>query len=63
MLNRTLMRATLNELHIYVFNIPASGKLNVLIPAGILPLALQCRSSKLHEMVSDLQGGNAAREQ
>lgn len=40
MLNRTLMRTKFNELHVYVFNIPASGKLNVLTPASTIPLGL-----------------------
>lgn len=57
MLNRTLMRTKFNELHVYVFNIPASGKLNVLTPASIIPLGVECTTSKLQKMITDLQEG------
>lgn len=40
MLHRTLMRTKINELHIHIFNIPASGKLSVLTPANIVPLGV-----------------------
>lgn len=40
MLNTTVMRTKLNKLYVYVFGIPASGKLNVLPAESIIPLGV-----------------------